>query len=190
MCVGYHGVYYHDEAERRKWQNPEAILLEIGLKQGQTFVDVGCGDGFFTIPSARIVGDCGRAYALDVNAEAIKRLGEKARTEGLTQLVLKVGEAEKLIVCEACADFVFFGIVLHDFDDPLRVLMNARGMLKPSGCLVDIDWKKEQMKLGPPIAVRFSEQETANLIKKAGFNIDSIKKSGQYHYMITAHIPK
>lgn len=190
MNLGWHSIHYHDETERRKWQNPEAILFEIGLEAGQTFIDVGCGDGFSTIPAARMVGKEGRVYGLDVDPEAIRCLGEKAEKEGLTQLVLKVGEAEKLIVCEGCADFVFFGIVLHDFGDPFRVLTNARRTLKPTGCLVDVDWKKEKMELGPPTVVRFSEQEAVSLIKKAGFSIDSVKKSGHYHYIITARTVK
>jgi ubiquinone/menaquinone biosynthesis C-methylase UbiE len=102
-------------------------------------------------------------------------------------LVLKAGRAEELILCEGCADFVFFGNVLHDFNDPSRVLLNAKMMLKQTGCLVNVDWKKEPMKLGPPTTIRFSEQKAISLIRKAGFKIDAIKKSGAYHYMTAAY---
>jgi ubiquinone/menaquinone biosynthesis C-methylase UbiE len=187
MDMGWHGFYHDDENDRRKWQNPEAILHEIGLRPGQTFIDIGCGDGFFTIPAARIVGSSGRIYGLDSDPEAIRCLEERAEKEGLANLVSSVGKAEELVSCEACADFVFFGIVLHDFDDPFKVLMNARRMLKSTGCLVDVDWKKEPMKLGPPMSVKFSEQEAISLLEKANFKIDSVKKSGIYHYVIMAH---
>ena len=50
-----------NEAERRKWQNPEAILVDIGLAPGFTFVDVGCNDGFFALPAARVVGEGGKS---------------------------------------------------------------------------------------------------------------------------------
>jgi cyclopropane fatty-acyl-phospholipid synthase-like methyltransferase len=53
--LDWHSIHHGDETERRKWQNPEAILSEIGLKSGQTFVDIGCGDGSFAIPAARLV---------------------------------------------------------------------------------------------------------------------------------------
>jgi ubiquinone/menaquinone biosynthesis C-methylase UbiE len=172
--------------ERRKWQNPEAILREIGLKHSQTFVDVGCGDGFFAIPAARLVGKGGKVYGLDVNSEAIGHLVRKAEKEGLANLLLTVGRAEDLILCEACADFVFFGIVLHDFDDPFKVLINAKRMLKPTGCLVDVDWKKEPMEIGPPMVIRFSKQKAISLLKEAGFMIATVKKSETYHYMIIA----
>ena len=52
--------HFYDETERRTWQNPEEILTAIGLKAGQTLIDIGCGEGFFTLPAARIVGPNGR----------------------------------------------------------------------------------------------------------------------------------
>jgi ubiquinone/menaquinone biosynthesis C-methylase UbiE len=188
--LSWHSVHHGDDVERRKWQNPEAILSKIGLKQGQTFIDVGCGDGFFAIPAARMVGVKGRVYAVDIDSDAIACLKQKAEKEGLTQITLQVGEAERVIFCEDCADFVFFGIVLHDFYDSSKVLVNARKMLKSSGCLVNVDWKKQQAKLGPPANIRLTQQEAAGLIEKAGFIVDCIEESGKEHYMVMAHKPK
>jgi len=178
--------FLDDEKERRKWQNPEAILVDIGVKAGLTFVDVGCGQGFFTLPAARLVGNEGRVYGLDADSEAIRRLNEKAAKEKLKNFKLEVGMAEETVFCDSCADIVFFGIVLHDFEDPNKVLSNAKKMLKPNGRLVDLDWKKEPMQLGPPLQIRFNEKKASDLIEAAGFSIDEIKKEGLYHYMIVA----
>jgi len=68
--------FRHDDEERKKWQDPDAILSEIGLEPGMIFTDLGCGEGFFALPAARIVGEAGRVYALDINAEAIEHLKE------------------------------------------------------------------------------------------------------------------
>jgi ubiquinone/menaquinone biosynthesis C-methylase UbiE len=177
---------FHDERERRRWQNPEAILVDIGLRSGFTFVDIGCGDGFFALPAARLVGEKGKVYGLDSDDGAIGRLKGKAIKEDLRNLNLSVGEAEETVLCEACADIVFFGIVLHDFKDPATVLMNAKRMLKPNGRLIDLDWKKEFMKFGPPLQIRFSEDEAVSRIEAAGFRIEAVKKAGPYNYIIIA----
>jgi len=175
-----------NEQERRRRQNPENILKSIGLREGSTFVDIGCGEGFFTIPAAEIVGPNGRVYGVDVDAEAIDVIRSKASKAGLDNLTLKVGSAEEALFCEDCADIVFFGIVLHDFDRVDKVLMNARRMLKPSGRLADLDWKKEPMPFGPPLQIRLSEKEAADIIEKASFKIESVKAIGQYNYLIVA----
>jgi len=178
--------FYENEQERRKWQNPEAILKRVGLRKGSTFVDIGCGKGFFTIPAAKLAGRNGKVYGVDVNAEAIDFLNKKANRAGLDNLTLKVGSAEETLLCEACADLVFFGIVLHDFDNVHEVLANARRMLKPSGLLADLDWKKEPMPFGPPLRIRFSEKDAVDIIEKADFKIESAKAIGQYNYLIVA----
>jgi ubiquinone/menaquinone biosynthesis C-methylase UbiE len=172
--------------ERRKWQNPEAILADIGLKPGFTFIDVGCGGGFFTLPAARMVGRRGKVYGLDVDNRSITSLKELAAKEGLKNLNLTVGQAEESVICEQCADIIFFGIALHDFQDPARVLENARRMVKSAGKLVNLDWKKEPMDLGPPLKIRFSEDMTVRLIQTAGFTIETVKDSGPYHYLVVA----
>jgi ubiquinone/menaquinone biosynthesis C-methylase UbiE len=184
--VALNSYSFFDCEERRRWQNPETILVDAGLKPSLTFMDIGCGTGFFAIPAAKLVGKKGKVYAVDTNREAISWLKEKARREGLTNLVLREGEAEKTVFCEACADIIFYGIVLHDFASPAKVLANAKKMLKLGGRLIDLDWKKEPMELGPPLRIRFSENEAARLIKAAGFKIEKTGPAGLYHYIIVA----
>ena len=175
-----------DNVERREWQNPEAILADVGLKPALIFIDVGCGGGFFTMPAARLTRESGEVYGIDINPDYINELRELAAKENLNNLDLTVGKAEEVVVCEGCADIVFFGVVLHDFEDASRVLRNANKMLKPNGRLFNLDWKKEQMDLGPRFQKRFSEDYAADLIKAAGFIIENIKPSGRYHYLISA----
>ena len=180
----FHGPY--DDSERRKWQDPEAILAGIGLRPGFTFADIGCGGGFFALPAARMVGENGRVYGLDANANLIAALKDEATGEGLGNLQLITGRAEESPVCGHCADIVFIGIALHDFQDPAKVLQNARKTLKPAGILANLDWKKESMGLGPPLRIRFDVATAADLIKGAGFTIEKIEDSGPYHYLIIA----
>jgi len=184
--MGAHQWHFYDESERRQWQNPEEILTSIGLRAGQTLIDLGCGQGFFSLPAARLVGPQGLVYALDASSQSIDLLRQKAAQAGLTNLRFLVREAEQEAVCRECADFVFLGIVLHDFRDPLKVLQLARVMMKKNGRLINLDWKKADMKLGPPAAKRFDITYAADLIRQAGFTVDNLNDCGPYHYLISA----
>ena len=106
--------------------------------------------------------------------------------KGLANITAKVGAAEETIFCTACADMVFYSRVLHDFKDPAKVLRNAKVMLKPDGRLVNLDWKKKRTLFGPPVHIRFSEEQAASLIDAAGFTIESVKSAGRNFYIITA----
>lgn len=175
-----------NDPERRRWQNPEKILTDIGLEPDMTFIDTGCGDGFFALPAAHMVGPNGKVIAVDINENAIRRLRQQALEEGLSQLSAEVRAAEETIACEGCADFVFFGINLHDFNDPVKVIQNAKKMLRPSALLVDLDWKPEPMPFGPPLGKRFSADKARQLIESAGLHIASVAEAGPYHYMVIA----
>jgi ubiquinone/menaquinone biosynthesis C-methylase UbiE len=173
-----------DDPERRSWQDPEKIFSSIGLRKGMVLVDVGCGEGYFALPAARIVGPEGMVYAVDINTDAVANLNEQAKIEGLRNLSAEVKKAEAAIACEGCADIVFFGIDLHDFADPEQVIRNAKTMLRPSGRLIDLDWKDMPMDFGPPAEKRFPVAKAKNLIESAGFTVRSVQDAGPYHYLI------
>ena len=182
--MGCHGGFSLDEAVRRSWYNPEDVLQE--LTAGMVFADIGCGDGFFSILAAKKIGVKGKVYSVDVDASAIEKLKRKAENEGLKNITVKVGAAEETVFLGRSVDFVFFSMVLHDFVDPAKVLQNAREMIKPTGRLVDLDWKKQEMAFGPPVRIRFSEEYVSTLIHEAGFEVDNLKDAGKYHYILTA----
>ena len=182
--MGCHGSFSLDEPTRRSWYNPEAVLSEAGLRSDMMFADIGCGDGFFSILAAQIVCETGTVFAVDSDEKAIERLRSKATQLNLGNIKAVVGTAEKTVFCKACIDLVFYSMVLHDFEAPAQVLLNAKKMLKPSGTLANLDWKKARMPIGPPFAIRFSEQDTLGLLKMAGFNRSKVKDAGLYHYLV------
>lgn len=170
----------------KKWSHPKLSLENAGLRSGMVFMDIGCGYGFFTIPAAQIVGKNGTVYAVDVDASAIDRLKREAEKKDLKNVTAIVSAAEKTVFCIRCADMVFYSIVLHDFKDPFKVLQNAKQMLKPSGMLVNVDWKRKPMPIGPPMRIRFSEEQASNLIEKAGFTIEKVQDLESNFYIVTA----
>jgi ubiquinone/menaquinone biosynthesis C-methylase UbiE len=184
--MGCHGGFNLDETTRRSWYIPEVILQD--LRAGMVFIDIGCGDGFFSILAAKKVGENGKVYAVDTDASAIERLKQKAKTEGLRNITAKAGMAEETVFCNQCADFVFYSMDLHDFNEPTKVLQNAKKMIKPSGRVIDLDWKKIDMPFGPPVSIRFSEEQASGLMRSAGFTETEVSDAGPYHYVITAKL--
>lgn len=180
-----HGQGFHyDEMTRRKILSPEEILSRVGLRDGMTFADIGCNDGFFTIPATRVVG-AAAVYAVDVDTKSIERLQEKARVSNLKNIHTLVQEAETTIFCKRCVDMIFFGTVMHDFQNPLKVLENAKEMLTLGGKVVNLDWKKIQTEMGPPIEIRLSEEDTKALVEHSGLKVvETIDLSENFYITI------
>ncbi len=146
----------------------------------------GAAKAFFSLLAAKIVGKSGTVYAVDQDPDAIERLKVEAGRQNLGNIHFKAAVAEETVFCTACADIVFYSMVLHDFRDVVRVLQNAKKMIKPTGTLLDLDWKKQQMQFGPPFKIRFSEQDAEGLLKITGFKVTKVQDAGQYHYVVAA----
>ena len=125
----------HDNPLLSRLRDPFAILKTAGLKKGQCVLEVGCGPGFFTIPAARIVGDEGLIYALDVNPRAIQSVQAKIRQTGISNVRPMQTNASRSGLADACIDAAFlFGLpyIAGGFDE---LLVELRRLLKPGGCL-------------------------------------------------------
>ncbi len=179
-----HSHFHPDENERRRSQEPFAILRGVGLAQGMIFVDMGCGAGFFSIPAAEIVGDGGKVYAIDVDPASIEKVEERASAKGLKNIFLKAAKAEENILFDAKADMVFFANAFHDFEDKAKVLANSWRMLKEGGKIVDLDWRRVNTIHGPPLWKRLTEEDAEKLISDAGFTATLTKGWGKQHYII------
>ena len=66
-------------------RNASKMLSEVGVGEGQSVLDFGCGSGTYSIPAARLVGDFGRVYSLDVNRGALDKLSRKAERPPVPQ---------------------------------------------------------------------------------------------------------
>ena len=53
---------------------PEKVLLLTGLKEGDIFLDIGAGIGYFAIPAAEITGESGKVIAADISPEMLDEL--------------------------------------------------------------------------------------------------------------------
>ena len=63
-----------------------AMLLEaLHVKPGQTICDLGCGNGFYTLQLAKLVGDQGKVFAVDIQPEMLHLLDERAKAEEIDQ---------------------------------------------------------------------------------------------------------
>ena len=78
---------------------PEMIavsLSKLDLKDGSTFIDVGCGTGAVSIEASKLAHDL-RIYALDARAEAIDVTAKNFEAHGLKNTTLLHGEASLIL---------------------------------------------------------------------------------------------
>ncbi len=162
---------------------PERLLRSLGLKEGDTLADVGCGPGFFTIPAARIVGPEGTVYAIDTQQEMLESL--KERNPPPNVVPVKSGE-HSMPIEGGSADMALAAYVLHEAEDKALFLSEVKRILRKGGKAVIIDWKKQSEEHGPPVEERITEGEAEGFLAGAGFSRMETASLNESHYLITA----
>ena len=108
----------------------------FGLASGMTVVDYGCGPGRYTLRFARLVGEAGKVYAVDIQelaVEAVRRLAARQRLDNV-EAVLGRGYDTGLpaaVADRVCAIDMFFAV-----RDPGAFLAEIFRLLKPDGLLI------------------------------------------------------
>jgi ubiquinone/menaquinone biosynthesis C-methylase UbiE len=115
--------------------NPYGRLTEAGVKRGQRVLEVGCGPGFFTIPAAKIVGEAGYVYAVDINPAAVEHVNRKIMREGLTNVEVKLADASETGLPKESVDVAFLFSVIHSLRNLNEVLSEMHRVLKTVGIL-------------------------------------------------------
>jgi ubiquinone/menaquinone biosynthesis C-methylase UbiE len=75
-----------DDLEKWLEGKGEEVLRKMGIKNGQTILDFGCGSGAYTIPAARIVCEEGIIHALDRDKRSLDELMRRAELEELRNI--------------------------------------------------------------------------------------------------------
>ena len=167
--------------ERYSILNPKSIFVDIGLKEGDFFLDFGCGPGFFTIPASQIVNKTGKVYALDIFDEMLQELA-KANLSSPTEFI-KLSDSSIPLIDEV-ANVALMAFVLHEIAEKESVIAELYRMTAVNGKIAIIEWNETNTENGPGLEERVSSQETIDLLKKIGCKNINYKEINPYHYLI------
>ena len=117
-------------------KNADEFLVEVGVRTGLVVLDFGCGSGNYVVPTAKLVGEAGRVYALDISRGALDRVEKKAKEEGLENIVqIDASVDEGIRLEDETIDLMLMIDVLQEIDDKEALLDEAYRILKPGGVL-------------------------------------------------------
>src|SRR6187431_134205 len=71
------GADWLERNERESEENPSKAVAQLGIKPGMTVCDLGAGTGYYAVRMARLVGDQGKVYAVDIQPRMLELLGKR-----------------------------------------------------------------------------------------------------------------
>lgn len=162
--------------------DPERITEQIYFPPNSIAADFGCGSGGFTIPLAKkILG--GVVYALDIQSDPLSALEGNAKLFGLNNIKCircNLEEPSASTLPDESVDFVFIINLLFQTENDKAVLAEAKRILKPSGKIVIVEWKKDSP-FGPD-GKRMETEDIKPIMRKLELKLSEEIDAGTYHW--------
>jgi ubiquinone/menaquinone biosynthesis C-methylase UbiE len=125
----------------------------------QSALDVGCGSGVFSESFA----EKGLAVTgIDTNPEMIA-----AAETFIPSGKFELAPAEKIPFPDKVFDLVFLGLVLHETDDALKALQEAKRVCQLRTAI--LEWPYVEETTPPPLAHRLKAEDIRKMAQSAGF---------------------
>lgn len=118
----------------------------LGLEEGQSAIDLGCGTGGLTVLLAEKVGPKGRVLGVDLSRRMLKHAMRKARTLGNVSFArMNVEDAGSPSGYDAAS----IGFAAHELPPEARLALyrRAHDALKPGGRLLVFDYARVEAPL-------------------------------------------
>jgi SAM-dependent methyltransferase len=173
-----------EEPERAAWQKPEEVVAALGLRPGDAACDVGAGPGYFTLRLARAVGPGGKVFAVDVAPEMIAALRERVARAGVGNVTPILARGDDALLPPGACDVVLIVDTFHHFPDGAAYLRSLRPRLKPGGRIVNVDFHKRELPVGPPLDHLVSREEFLAAALAAGLEVVEEADFLPYQYFL------
>jgi ubiquinone/menaquinone biosynthesis C-methylase UbiE len=174
----FHGAASRLRAADRvtRLEVPRVVALSLAGLRATNVLDVGTGTGIF----AEAFAAAGLAVTgIDTNTELL------AIATGFAPAAqFEEAPAEQIPFPDSSFDLVFLGHVLHETDDPLAALREARRAARQRVAI--LEWPYREEPVGPPLAHRISLATVTDLAARAGLpHIETIQLEHMDFYRLT-----
>jgi ubiquinone/menaquinone biosynthesis C-methylase UbiE len=145
-----------NDENRRRVQPAEGIVERMAPRPDEVAADLGCGNGYVTIPLARRVR---KVLALDAQQAMLDALQANTPHELAGKVVPVQGEMPKLPFDDGSLDRAVMVNVAHEVPDRPVLASELSRCLRKGGRLTIVDFPKKETSFGPPVHERLTEEE-------------------------------
>jgi len=118
------------------------VIEKMGIKPGQSILDLGSGTGKNDYFMAQRIGSQGKIVGLDISDEMLSQAMKRCRKH--PNIRFEKQRIELPLTYKEEFDKVFISFVLHGFEDnqKLGIIHNAHQALKPGGAFYILDYSE------------------------------------------------
>lgn len=160
-----------EDPKRDENLQPNRIMDILGIKEGSNVADIGAGSGWFTVRSARRIGNKGVVYAEDINGEYVKYVDARARRESLANIRALLGKEDDPLLPANSVNAVLLLKTYHEVAQPIRLLKHISEAMRPGALLgiIDRNGKGDDHGIDKDVVVKEAERAGFLLVNEYDF---------------------
>ena len=167
----YAGAPWLIRESREREEECATMLSQLGVEPGMTVCDMGCGNGFYALQLAEMVGDDGKVLAVDIQPEMLRLLRERAHTAEIDNIEPTLGTLVDPRLPEGEVDLVVCVDVYHEFSHPVHMLEKIRDSLAEGGLLVLVEFRLEDREVPIKLLHKMSQEQIMRELPANGFKL-------------------
>ncbi|MBH9965969.1 class I SAM-dependent methyltransferase [[Bacillus] enclensis] len=185
---GHGHLFEHHKAsklldpKRQEMVPVEKVLQLLQLKKDDLVADLGCGNGYLTLPIAEEVDT--KVHAVDLQQEMLEYLQHRAGEAGVTNIEYEKSSLEYLSFNKNTLDKIVSAFVLHEVPNLTKVFQDLSDMLKDDGLWLILDWEAVESEMGPPLEERIPSGELSQQLETAGFETEVGHMHPSVYYIV------
>jgi SAM-dependent methyltransferase len=145
--MGHEAADWLERPERKEEERPDLLLKALKIQPGQVVADIGAGSGYYTKELAKLVGEKGTVYAVDIQQEMLDLLTNKMAELKIGNVKPILGTIKDPKLPPASVDLALMVDVYHEFDFPYEMVQAICRGLKRGGRLVFVEFRAEDPKV-------------------------------------------
>lgn len=114
----------------------ERLLVDAGISSGMRVVDIGCGSGEVSLLLAKIVGESGQVFGIDMDAQALITARMRAHDNNLSNITFMQSDLSRSLPELDSFDAAVGRRVLMYLPNPIDVIRRIIKVLRPGGIVV------------------------------------------------------
>ena len=184
QTMHYAGAPWLIRESREREEGCSTMLDNLGVKPGMTVCDMGCGNGFYALKLAKLVGEKGRVLGVDIQPEMLTLLKLRAKeAEMLERIQPVLGSVVDPRLPKGKVDLILCADVYHEFSHPERMLKQMRESLSEKGLIVLLEFRAED----PDVPIkRLHKMSKAQVLKE--MNANGLKLAKEYDGLPWQHM--
>jgi ubiquinone/menaquinone biosynthesis C-methylase UbiE len=167
----YTGAEWLIRDRREREERCSLMLANLGVRPGMTVCDMGCGNGFHSLPIAKMVGVDGMVVGVDVQTEMLGFLRERMEEQGIENVIPILGSYHSPRLPTNAIDMVLMVDVYHEFSHPEQMLASIRKSLKPDGVVVLVEYREEDPDVPIKALHKMSKAQVNKELTANGFKL-------------------